>query len=147
MKEREYDEVLEFFREVLKYEIDYWTDSSFNYINEDIKNNTKSARSMQKRNEIGYNDLVFLSQFEEEDKNKIRRLVYESISSAFIYFFRRLEEGENIEQGERINFELVAVNEKTGQRTKLISATPDEDGIENDFQEWILDNCQAYKWV
>lgn len=140
MEARSYEEVLKFFQEVLKIEIDggVWM---LNKRLERISNNDKSMNALKKWNRQQYDDLLKISQMDEENINLIRRVIQDSVSTAFLYFLKRLEEGENIVIGERINFELTAVNEETGQRTKLISATPDEDGIDNNFQEWIMDNC------
>ncbi len=140
MKERDYNEILDFFREILKIEIDDSTKSLFNKINH-IKSNDKFANNMKNTFPKRYNNYNKLANMDIETQQSLFNVVQEEISDAFLYFFKRLEEGENIEQGERINFELTAVNENTGQRTKLISATPDEDEIDNDFQEWIMENC------
>jgi hypothetical protein len=143
MKERSYEEILKFFQEVLKIEIDggIWM---LNKRLDRIKTNHKSINALKKWNNQQYDDLLKISQMDEENINLIKRIIQDSVSTAFLYFFKRLEEGENIEIGERINFELTAVNEETGQKTKLISATPDEDGIDNKFQEWIMDNCSKF---
>lgn len=144
MEARSYEEVLKFFQEVLKIEIDggVWM---LNKRLERISNNDKAMNALKKWNRQQYDDLLKISQMDEENINLIRRVIQDSVSTAFLYFFKRLEEGENIVIGERINFELTAVNEETGQRTKLISATPDEDDIDNNFQEWIMDNCSKIK--
>ncbi len=143
MKERSYEEILKFFQEVLKIEID----GGVRILNKEIlgaKNNDKPFQALKKWDNQQYDDLLKISQMDEENINLIKRIIQDSVSTAFLYFFKRLEEGENIEIGERINFELTAVNEETGQKTKLISATPDEDGIDNKFQEWIMDNCSKF---
>lgn len=140
METRTYAEVLKFFQEVLKIEID----GGVRILDKELlgaKNNDKPFQALKKWNRQQYDDLLKISQMDDENLNLLRRLIQDSVSTAFLYFFKRLKEGENIVIGERINFELTAVNEETGQRTKLISANPDEDGIDNEFQEWILDNC------
>lgn len=140
MKERSDKEIADFFKEVIKAEVDggVWM------LNKEIEgalNKDKAFLILKKWDKQKYDDLLKISQMNEDELNLIKRVVQDSISTAFVYFFKRLEEGENIEQGERINFELTAVNEETKQKIKLISATPDKDGIENDFQGWIIDNC------
>ncbi len=140
MKERDYNEVLDFFKNILKNDIN----GGVRIFNKEIDgaiNNDKAFQTLKKWNNQQYNDLLIISNLNKDVKSVIFRLFQNNISSSFYYFFKRLEEGENIEQGERINFELTAVNENTGQRTKLISANPDEDKIDNDFQEWIMENC------
>lgn len=140
MKERDSDEILEFFRKILKFEID----GGLRIFTKEVEgaiNNDKAFQTLKRWDNQQYNDLLMVTDLDEDIKLSIFRLFQNNISYSFYSFFKRLEEGENIEQGERINFELTAVNENTGQRTKLISATPDEDGIYNDFQEWIMDNC------
>lgn len=140
MRERGYEGILKFFQQVIKVEIDggVWI---LNKEIEGAKDNDKAFRALKKWNKQQYDDLLKISQMNKEDVDLIKRAIQDSVSTAFRYFFKRLEEGENIEVGERINFELTAVNEETGQRTKLISANPDEDNIDNNFREWILDNC------
>jgi len=139
MQERSYQEVLDFFREVLKEEIG----SAIYFFNSDMDdmNNEKQKKfikSTYSKNQ--YEAVEWASSLEKKVQEKLKILFQFYTSDAFRYFFRRLEEGENIKQGERINFELTAINENTGQRTKLISANPD-DNIDNNFQEWIMENC------
>jgi len=144
MKERSDEEILDFFRYVLKIEID----GGVRILNKEIEgalNKDKAFLILKKWDRQKYDDLLKISQMSEDELNLMRRVIQDSVSTSFYYFFKRLEEGENILAGERINFDLTAVNEETGQRTKLISATPDEDNINNNFQEWILDNCSELK--
>ena len=132
-------EVIDFFKEVIKVEINggVWI---LNKRLERLATNHKSISALEKWDKQKYDDLVKISQMDKENRDLINRLVQDSVSTAFVYFFKRLEEGENIEMGERINFDLVAVNKNTGQRTKLISSDENEQRY-NDFQDWILDNC------
>ena len=144
MENKNDDKILEFFKEVLKVEIDggVWT---LNKRLERIKTNHKSVNALKKWNKQQYDDLLEICKMDKNNINLFNRVIQDSVSTAFEYFFKRLEEGENIEMGERINFDLVAVNENTGEKTKLISATPDEDDIDNNFQEWIMENCSEVK--
>ena len=144
MKERNNDKIISFFKEVVKTEINGGVWMLTKRL-ERLKNNHKSITALKKWDKQKYDDLVKISHMNTEDIELINRLIQDSISTSFSYFFKRLEEGENIEMGERINFDLIAVNENTGQKTKLISATADEDNIDNNFQEWIMDNCSELK--
>jgi len=139
MHERNYEEILTFFQELLKHEIDGGVETLRNDLN-NINQNNHFASIMKSDYSEKYN---FLTSLDDIQFEQLLNTVQDSISFSFYYFFKRLEEGENIEMGERVNFELTAVNEETGNKTKLISATPDEDGIDNDFQEWIMDNCHT----
>jgi len=56
------------------------------------------------------------------------------MSESFRYFFRRLEEGENLEKGDSITLELKMLNSETNEETILISSNPNDD-IDNEFQE------------
>ncbi len=140
MKERSYQEILDFFREVLKIEIDDGIsvfESHLSY----MKDKTKKKLIYDSYGKNIYNAFESLLKLNQNEHVKILLGLY--VREFSRYLFKRLEEGENIKQGERINFELTAVNEVTGQRTKLISANPDEDGVNNNFQEWIMDNCSG----
>lgn len=142
MQERSYDEMLNFFREVLSIEIDAgvkFFENNLRYILDEKKR--KLIQEAYANSSTKYNALLWASSIDDFEQEHFKILLQLFISESYRYFFRRLEEGENIDLGERINFELIAVNEKIGQRTKLISANPDEDGIDNDFQTWIMDNC------
>ncbi len=144
MENKKNDKILEFFKEVLKVEID----DGIKILSDELKgaiDNDKPFQTLKKWNKQQYDDLSLISKLDENIQSAMYRLFQDNISSAFRYFFKRLEEGENIEMGERINFDLVAVNENTGEKTKLISATPDEDDIDNNFQEWIMENCSEVK--
>ena len=144
MENKNDDKILEFFKEVLKVEID----DGIKILSDELKgaiDNDKPFQTLKKWNKQQYDDLSLISKLDENIQSAMYRLFQDNISSAFRYFFKRLEEGENIEMGERINFDLVAVNENTGEKTKLISATPDEDDIDNNFQEWIMENCSEVK--
>ncbi len=140
MENRNNKEIVDFFKKLIKSEIDggVWILSKRL---ERIKTKHKSVDALKKWDRQQYDDLLKITQFSKDEKAIIFRLLQSSVSTAFYYFFKRLEEGENIERGERISFELTAINENTGQKTKLISANLDEDDVFNDFQEWILDNC------
>ncbi len=144
MKTRNDDSVLEFFKEVLRVEIN----SAVYFYKSDIKGMSDEKRRKFKKkaySEEQYKALEWIVTLKEKEQKNIETLLQFYTSDSFRYFFKRLEEGENIEQGERINFDLTAVNEKTGEKTKLISATPDEDNIDNNFQEWIMENCNEIK--
>lgn len=144
MDKEKYIKNLDFFREVLKFEIDYWVNSLFNMIKEHININSKLALSMKKRSPTQYDDYQWLSKLDKQDQDKVHRLVRESVSSAFIYFFRRLEEGENNDDGQRMTFKLTMINEETKEETVLIDGT-EESQLDNNFQEWILENCSNLK--
>lgn len=137
MQERSYEEILEFFQKVLKVEVDGAV-KTIKYDLNNVEENNRFASIMKKDEEEKYQ---FLKQLNQQQVDVLLSILQDSSMFGFYYFFKRLEEGENIEIGERINFELTAVNEETGQRTKLISADPNEEEIYNNFQEWILDNC------
>jgi len=144
MDTEQYQKNLNFFREVLKFEIDYWVNSLFNMIKEHINVNSKLALSMKKRSPIQYDDYLWLSKLDKKDQDKVNRLVRESVSSAFIYFFRRLELGEKNDDGQLMTFKLTMINEETKEETVLIDGT-EESQVDNNFQEWILENCSNLK--
>lgn len=144
MKEKKQEEILILFQELLKNEIN----NSSSFFKRDIDyivDKQKSKLLEDSYTSNIYNALQEISILDKKTTKNMNILLQFYSSEAFRYFFKHLEEGENIKQGERINFELTAVNENTGQKTKLISATPDEDEIDNDFQGWIMDNCAELK--
>lgn len=131
-------EVVNFFRKIIKIEID----GNAKTVLSDIDNITEgNDPSDVLRKDYPNRYKLLDSAIESHQVDALLELIQDGAMFGFYYFFKHLEEGENIAIGERINFELTAVNEETGQRTKLISANPDEDGVYNDFQGWILDNC------
>ncbi len=74
MKERSYEEVIEFFQRVLKIEIDggVWI---FDKEILGAKNNDKPFQALKKWDKQQYDDLLKISQMDEENINLIKRII------------------------------------------------------------------------
>lgn len=143
MDTEQYKKNLDFFREVLKIEIDE-TVEFFDYnvksmADEKLKKNLKKAYSEEICNAIEWAFTL-----NDEEKMNFKRLIQLYTSKSFRYFFRRLEEGENNDDGQRMTFKLTMINEETKEETILIDGT-EESQLDNNFQEWILENCSNLK--
>ena len=138
---KNYEKVLKWFQSLLKDEI--------NEGNNFYKDNLLYILDAKKKKLIydsyGYkigNAMENISKLPKDNQEDIEIVMQHYTSEAFRYFFRRLEEGEASGDIGRINFELKAINDTTGEETLLISADENDD-IDNDFQGWILDNCSG----
>jgi hypothetical protein len=141
----QYKKNLDFFREVMQIEINSGV-RFFNYNLEDIADE-KQKKFLQKayaNSSYKYNALLWAYSLNNLEKEHLKVLLQLYTSESFRYFFRRLEEGENNDDGQRMTFRLTMINEETKEETTLIDGTEDST-LDNNFQEWILENCSNLK--
>lgn len=141
MEKEQYQKNLDFFREILKIEVNSgvrFFNSNMHYMqNEKQKKLVLDAYTNSKDK---CNAISWASMLNEQQQNHLKILLQLYISESFRYFFRRLEEGENNHDMQRMNFQLKMINKGTKEETILIDST-DDSNIDNDFQTWIMDYC------
>lgn len=143
MNTEQYQKNLDFFREVMQIEINAgvrFFNGDMKYMaDEKLKKNLKKAYPLETCNAIEWAFTL-----NDEEKMNFKRLIQLYSSESFRYFFRRLEGGENNDDGQRMTFKLTMINEETKEETTLIDGT-EESQLDNNFQEWILENCSNLK--
>lgn len=145
MDREQYQKNLDFFREILKYEVDAgirFFDNNLSYMYDEKKQ--KLIKDAYANSSYKYNALLWASNINKLEKEHLKVLLQLYTSESFRYFFRRLEEGENNDDGQRMTFKLTMINEETKEETVLIDGT-EESPLDNNFQEWILENCSNLK--
>jgi len=143
MNTEQYQKNLDFFREVLKIEVDAgvrFFDNNLSYMYDEKKQ--KLIKDAYANSSSKYNALLWASNVNKTEKEHLKALLQLYTSESFRYFFRRLEEGENNDDGQRMTFKVTMINEETKEETLLIDSTEDSQ-LDNDFQEWILENCSS----
>jgi len=129
------------FKELIKNEIEdgvKYYKSNLSYILDAKK---KKLISDSYGNKIA-DALQDVSELSSESKRNIELLLSLYLSETCASIFGKFEDGEISDDIGRINFNLTAVNDTTGEETTLISADENDD-TDNDFQGWILDNCSG----
>jgi hypothetical protein len=141
MNTEQYQKSLDFFREMLKIEVNE-TVEFFDYDMEDMADEKQKKYFKDRYHQEICNAIKWAFILNDEEKINFKRLVQLYTSKSFRYFFRRLEEGENNDDGQHMAFKLTMINEETKEETLLIDSTEDSQ-LDNDFQEWILENCSS----
>lgn len=139
----EYQKNLDFFREVMQIEINAGV-RFFNYDMSDMADDKQKKYFKDRYPQEICSAIAWAFTLSDEEKVNFKRLIQLYTSESFRYFFRRLEEGENNDDGQRMTFKLTMINEETKEETTLIDGT-EESQLDNNFQEWILENCSNLK--
>jgi len=132
-------DVIKWFKERIYEKIDlstYFFESDI----EDFKDLKQKKFIKKAYNNDKFKALEWANLLNKQEQKYIKHLIGNYTCDSMRYFIRFLEEGEVSSGIGRINFDLIAVNDMTDEKIKLISSDENDD-IYNDFEGLVLDKC------
>jgi len=132
-------DVIKWFKERIYENIDL---GEYFYKSDLIAMNAEKKKKLRKKtcSKDIFEALEWANSLNKQEQKHIKHLIENYTCDSMRYFIRFLEEGEVSSGIGRINFDLIAVNDMTDEKIKLISSDENDD-IYNDFEGLVLDKC------